>query len=103
MSKVTRQMPTSVGRASVAHGEAVGDPASDETCGPRHDTQDTGTAPTQAEPSPLLRQALKRENLQQAWERVKANKGAAGVDGLSIEQTAQWLRTNWPTTRNQLL
>jgi RNA-directed DNA polymerase len=49
---------------------------------------------------PLLLQALTRENLQQAWKRVKANKGAAGVDGLSIEQTAQWLRTNWPAIRN---
>ena len=57
----------------------------------------------QAEPSPLLQQALTRENLQQAWERVKANKGAAGVDGLSIEQSAQWMRTNWPTIRSQLL
>lgn len=57
----------------------------------------------QPEPSPLLQQALTRENLQQAWRRVKANKGAAGADGLSIEQTAQWMRTNWPTIRSQLL
>jgi RNA-directed DNA polymerase len=103
MSKVMRQMPAWAGRASVAHGEAGLNLASDETCGPRHDTQDTGTAPTQQEPSPLLQQALTRDNLQQAWTRVKANKGAAGVDGLSIEQTAQWLRTNWPTIRSQLL
>ncbi len=103
MSKVMRQMPAPAGRAGVAHGEAGRDPASDETCGPRQDTQDTGTAPTQPEPSPLLLQALTRENLKQAWARVKANKGAAGVDGLSIEQSAQWLRTNWPTTRNQLM
>ncbi len=39
MSKVMRQMPAPAGRAGVAHGEAVGDPASDETCGPRHDTE----------------------------------------------------------------
>ena len=103
MSKEMRQMPASVGRTSVVHGEAVRDLASDETCGPRHDTQDTGTAPKQPEPSPLLLQALTRENLQQAWERVKANRGAAGVDGLSIEQTAQWLRKSWPTTRSQLM
>ena len=103
MSKVMRQMPASAGRASVAYGEAGRDLASDETCGPGHDTKDTGTAPMQPEPSPLLQQALTRENLQQAWRRVKANKGAAGVDGLSIEQTAQWMRTNWPTIRSQLL
>lgn len=85
MSKVMRQMPASAGRVGVAHGEAGRDPASDETCGPRHDTQDTGTAPAQQEPSLILQQALMRENLQQAWKRVKVNKGVAGVDGLNIE------------------
>ena len=44
----------------------------------------------------MLEAALTRENLQAAWKRVKANKGAAGVDGLDIEQTAQLLRTSWP-------
>jgi RNA-directed DNA polymerase len=51
----------------------------------------------------LLEAALTRENLKAAWKRVKANKGAAGVDGLDIEQTAQLLRTSWPQTRQALL
>ena len=51
----------------------------------------------------MLDAALTRENLQAAWKRVKANKGAAGVDGLDIEQTAQLLRTTWPQTRQALL
>ena len=34
-------------------------------------------------------QALTRENMQRAWKRVKANKGAAGVDGLDIDQTGR--------------
>ena len=46
---------------------------------------------------------LTRQNLQLAWKRVKANKGAAGVDGLDIEQTAQTLRTRWPDIRQSLL
>lgn len=51
----------------------------------------------------MLEEALSRENLQVAWRGVKANKGAAGVDGLDIEQTANLLRTSWLQTRQSLL
>jgi RNA-directed DNA polymerase len=51
----------------------------------------------------LLEVALTTENVRAAWKRVKANKGAAGVDGLDIEQTARALRTNWPRIRQALL
>jgi RNA-directed DNA polymerase len=51
----------------------------------------------------LLGQALSRENMVVAWKRVKANKGSAGVDGLSIEETAEHLKTHWPGIRQELL
>jgi RNA-directed DNA polymerase len=70
-------------------------PASDETRGSRCDTEGTGSA--------LLNAVLTRENLQRAWRRVKANKGSAGVDGLDIEQTGQYLKTAWPDIRERLL
>lgn len=95
MRRARRQMPTRVGRSGVGHGEAVSEPASDEARRPRHGTANTGPG--------LLEAALARENLQAAWKRVKANKGAAGVDGLSIEETAAHLRTAWPLIRDQLL
>src|SRR3954447_5310400 len=52
---------------------------------------------------PSLEQVCERENLIQAWDRVRPNGGAAGVDGLTIEQTGERLRTLWPTIRDRLL
>jgi RNA-directed DNA polymerase len=51
----------------------------------------------------LMEQICERENLIRAWDRVRSNGGAAGVDGLSIEETGKRLRTLWPTIRDQLL
>jgi len=103
MSKAMRQMPEQSGRAGVAHGEAGREAASDEACGPPHEHPGTGSARPKVGAGTLLEAALTRENLQAAWKRVKANKGAAGVDGLDIEQTAAVLRTSWPHTRQALL
>jgi group II intron reverse transcriptase/maturase len=41
--------------------------------------------------------------MQRAWKRVKANKGAAGVDGLDIARTGQHLKHAWPTIKQQLM
>jgi RNA-directed DNA polymerase len=101
--KVMRQMPGQPGRAGRRHGEAGPDTASDETGSTLHEHPDTGSANSKEGTGGLLEKALTRENLQTAWKRVKANKGAAGVDGLDIEQTAQAIRTNWPQIRQELL
>ena len=95
IQQTRRQMPEQSGRVGVVRGEAGHDPASDEACGPRRETTDTGSG--------LLGAALTRENLQRAFKRVRANKGAAGVDGLDIDQTALYLKTHWPVIREQLL
>lgn len=95
MQLVLPQMSAPAERAGVARGEAARDPVSEETCSPRRGDENTGSA--------LLHAALTRENLKQAFKRVRANKGAAGVDGLDIDQTAQYLVTAWPVLREQLL
>jgi retron-type reverse transcriptase len=38
-----------------------------------------------------------------AWKRVKANKGSAGVDGLTIDEAPEFLKTHWPRIRAELL
>ena len=40
----------------------------------------------------LLEHILDSENLRRAWNRVRANKGAAGVDGMSIDEFPDWAK-----------
>ena len=98
MPKALRQMPAQAGRAGAARGEAASEPASDEALSPRREPNDTGN-PHAA----LVHAAFTRENLQRAFKRVRANKGAAGVDGLDMDQTARYLVKAWPKIREQLL
>ena len=95
MQRAWRQMSAQAERSGRGQSEALSELGSDEALGPRHEAEDTGPG--------LLTAVLARENMQQAWKRVRANKGAAGVDGLSIEETAERLRTEWPAIRCQLL
>ena len=46
---------------------------------------------------------LARENMRAAWAAVKANAGAAGVDGKGIAESEEHLSTHWPTVREKLL
>ncbi|WP_436108037.1 group II intron reverse transcriptase/maturase [Massilia sp. LjRoot122] len=95
MNRVRHQMPAQAGQVAARRGEASSKAISDETRFPRQDLAGTGRD--------LLAQALARENMQRAWKRVKANKGAAGVDGLDIARTGQRLKHAWPLIRQQLM
>ena len=58
--------------------------------------EDASGAADNADPhDELLEQVLDRENMRKAWARVKANKGAAGVDGMSISKASGFIRQNW--------
>ena len=51
----------------------------------------------------LLEQVLARENMARAWKRVKANKGSAGVDGRTVQDTGDALKSAWPDIRKARL
>ena len=50
----------------------------------------------------LMEKILSRENMQQAYKKVKANKGAGGVDGIEIEDIDEYLKENWPDIRERI-
>lgn len=47
----------------------------------------------------MMERILAPENLTQAWKRVKANKGAPGIDGMTVEAFPAFCRTHWPKIR----
>jgi RNA-directed DNA polymerase len=51
----------------------------------------------------LMEEVCERGNCQQALKRVKANKGSAGVDGMTVHELPGYLRQHWPAIREQLL
>ena len=52
--------------------------------------------------SQLLEEILSRDNMKLALKRVKANKGAGGVDGIDIKEIDAYLIENWAEIRNRI-
>jgi len=50
-----------------------------------------------------LEQMLSPENMKRAWKQVKRNKGAAGVDGLTVEAAVPYLQQHWEEIKQSLL
>ena len=81
--------PTSEARA--AGGEAT------ESFPTRHAPE------TPASTNQLMEEVCERENLKRALQRVKANKGSPGIDGMTVEELPGYLQQHWPAIREQLL
>ena len=69
-----------------------------------------GAASRSSEESPctrqdegLIEQMIARDNLNAAGNKVSANRGAAGVDGLDIEASKELIRTQWKEIETRLL
>ncbi len=50
----------------------------------------------------LLEQILAKENLNQAYEKVVANKGVAGVDGITVYEVDEYIKDNKEKLLNQI-
>ena len=55
-----------------------------------------------AEQIQLMERVVERSNMQTAYKRVKRNKGAPGVDGMTVSQLGIFLRTHWPKIKERL-
>jgi RNA-directed DNA polymerase len=51
----------------------------------------------------LMEEVCERENLKEAFRQVKANKGSAGIDRMTVGQLSDYLKQHWPVIREQLL
>jgi len=51
----------------------------------------------------LMEEVLRRENMKGAYARVVQNGGAAGVDGMTVDELMPYCREHWPRIREELL
>lgn len=96
LGRAVHQKPVELGRNAGGRGEAEPEAVRDEARTARHETGSPGR-------DDLLAQVLAKANMEAAWKRVKSNRGSAGVDGLSIRDTAEHLKTHWSRIRASLL
>src|SRR3954451_8050493 len=55
-----------------------------------------------AQTNQWMEEVGERNNLKEAWRRVKANKGSAGIDGMTVDQLDDYLKQHWSVIREQL-
>ena len=51
----------------------------------------------------LMERMVASANLRRAWKQVRANRGAPGVDGMTIEEFPAFAQVRWPAIRQALL
>jgi RNA-directed DNA polymerase len=51
----------------------------------------------------IMEEICERANLKEALQKVKGNKGSAGIDRMTVDQLGDYLKQHWPAIREQLL
>jgi RNA-directed DNA polymerase len=67
------------------------------------ETWSAAAGQTKSEALRLMEAVVERGNMLCAYERVLKNKGAPGVDGRTVSELKDWLKTNWLQVRQALL
>ena len=52
--------------------------------------------------SQLLEEILSMNNMTLAYKKVKANKGASGIDGITVEEIDEYIKVHWVEIREQI-
>jgi RNA-directed DNA polymerase len=97
-SETQQNIQTELNFSSTSAGEAR-EAGRDET----ESLSTTHDPESPARTSRLMEEVCERENLKEALRRVKANKGSAGVDGMTVGGIIDYLKQHWPAIREQLL
>lgn len=59
--------------------------------------------PRPRESASLMVQVVDRENLRRALKQVQRNRGAPGIDGMTVEELPGYLQVHWPRIRGELV
>jgi RNA-directed DNA polymerase len=70
-----------------------------------------GTETLKAKPAPespasddnLMEEVCERDNLKEALKQVRRNKGAPGIDGMTVHELPDYLKDHWPDIKDKLL
>lgn len=54
-------------------------------------------------PESLMEAVVEQANIERAWKNVRANRGAAGPDRMTLAEFPAWYRAHWPEVRQQLI
>ncbi|MEM7697062.1 MAG: group II intron reverse transcriptase/maturase [Verrucomicrobiota bacterium] len=99
--------PKQIGAATAAATETGAEQQNSGSVGLRSSESELERVAKEGEPKvlndKLMEQVLSSDNLRAAYLKVKANQGAAGVDGMGTEELGEFLKENWPGLKTKIL
>jgi RNA-directed DNA polymerase len=78
-------------------------PNSDSTLNPNGGVADWRMDMQPALDLNLMMRIIDSANVLRAWNRVKSNQGASGIDGMSVEEFPDYAREHWSKIRQSLI